>query len=364
MDCAASSASPATHRTLLDECRKTGFLVKRRRKGRNSRHRGPHGIASKVTAIFIDSPPTTPIMSSPLLNMSGVRKRFGATQALEGVDLAVSAGEVLALIGENGAGKSTLMKVLSGAHSPDEGRMSFDGLPYAPRHPADARRAGIAMIYQELSLALHLSVMENIALGAEPVRGPFIRREVMRQRAVEAMTELGRGDIPPDLPVWRLSVAEQQLVEIGRAVAAGSRVLVLDEPTSSLARDDVERLFDLIRRLKHRGLGIIYISHFLEEVRMICDRFIVLRDGRSVGSGVPAETPNEEIITLMVGRSVDELYPRSARSPGEALLTLEDLSGDVETRRSVTYPASRRSARHRRDHRFGTHGTPPSGLRT
>ena len=262
-----------------------------------------------------------------LLRMEGVRKRFGATLALDGVDVSVAAGEVLALIGENGAGKSTLMKVLSGAHSPDEGRMWLDGQPFAPDHPADARRAGVSMIYQELSLALHLTVAENIVLGMEPVRGPFVRRAEMRRRAVDAMAELGRPDIAPETPVRKLSVADRQLVEIGRALAVGARVLVLDEPTSSLARNDIERLFDLVRKLKARGLAIIYISHFLEEVRAICDRFTVLRDGRSVGSGVTAAAANADIIRLMVGRSVDDLYPRSARTAGEPILALEKISG-------------------------------------
>ncbi len=266
-------------------------------------------------------------MAAELLRMEGVRKRFGATLALDGVDLTVSAGEVLALVGENGAGKSTLMKVLSGAHSADEGLMWLNGAPYAPTHPLEARRAGVAMIYQELSLARHLTVEENIALGMEPVTGPFVRRAEVRQRAIDAMTQLGRPDIAPGTPVHQLSLAEQQLVEIARAVAIGARVVVLDEPTSSLARNDIERLFELVRRLKAQGLGIIYISHFLEEVRELSDRFTVLRDGRSVGSGETARTPNEQIIALMVGRDVKDLYPRSARTPGEAVLELSDLAG-------------------------------------
>jgi len=262
-----------------------------------------------------------------LLWMEGVRKRFGATVALDGVGLTVGAGEVLGLVGENGAGKSTLMKVLSGAYQPDDGQMWLDGKPYQPAHPQAARHAGVSMIYQELSLARHLTVMENIVLGMEPTIGPFVKWSTFRDWSSEAMEQLGRGDIRPETPIHKLSIAEQQLVEIGRAIVVGCRVLVLDEPTSSLASNDIERLFALIRRLKTQGIGIIYISHFLEEVRAICDRFTVMRDGKSIGSGDVATTPNEKIIAMMVGRSVEALYPRSKRTPGELVLDLEKVSG-------------------------------------
>jgi ribose transport system ATP-binding protein len=190
------------------------------------------------------------LTAAPRFEMRGIRKAFGATVALDGVDLSVASGEVCALVGQNGAGKSTLMSVLSGALAADEGTMSLDGAPYAPRSPFEARRAGVAMIYQELSLAPHLTVMENIVLGMEPVRFGVMQWRQVRETARAALAQLGHGDIDPDAPVSTLSVAEQQLVEIARAVAVGCRVLVLDEPTSSLARADVQRLFELVRRLR------------------------------------------------------------------------------------------------------------------
>jgi ribose transport system ATP-binding protein len=264
--------------------------------------------------------------SAPRLRMEGIRKSFGATVALAGVDLEVSSGEVLALVGENGAGKSTLMKVLSGAHHPDAGTMWLGGKPYHPRNPLDARRSGVAMIYQELSLAPHLSVMENILLGMEPSSFSVVKWGKVRELASEALSAIGRSDIPLDIPVARLSIAEQQLVEIARAVAVGCDVLVLDEPTSSLTQRDIELLFGLVRRLKEQNHAIVYISHFLEEVKTISDRFTVLRDGQSVGGGVTADASVGQIIALMVGRTVEDLYPRSRRVPGEIILDVEQLA--------------------------------------
>ena len=259
--------------------------------------------------------------------MRGIRKAFGATQALAGVDLRVDAGEVLALVGENGAGKSTLMKVLSGAHTPDAGDMLLNGVAYRPRTPNEARQAGVAMIYQELALAPHLTVAENILLGMEPVRYGFTRRAAMRQKAEDALRQLGRPDIEPDTLVESLPIADRQLVEIARAVAVGCRLLVLDEPTSSLTHDDIRHLFALVRRLKEQGHAIVYISHFLEEVKAISDRFTVLRDGQSVGEGATPATPTARLIELMVGREVKDLYPRSPRSPGDVVLEVTDLAG-------------------------------------
>ncbi|TAL02361.1 MAG: sugar ABC transporter ATP-binding protein, partial [Verrucomicrobia bacterium] len=261
------------------------------------------------------------------LEMRGVRRSFGATKALRGVELTVAPGEVMALVGENGAGKSTLMKILSGAIPPDEGKMFLDGADYIPGNPLHARKSGVAMIYQELALAPHLSVMENILLGIEPTRGPLMNWPEMKRRATAALAEVGLAHVSPEIEVRKLAIAQQQLVEIARAVALDCRVLVLDEPTSSLTAKDIEKLFALIRKLKAKNISVVYISHFLEEVQAISDRFTVLRDGETVGSGVTKGTTNEKIIALMVGRNVEELYPRSHRTAGEVILEITDLAG-------------------------------------
>jgi ribose transport system ATP-binding protein len=265
--------------------------------------------------------------SAVKLEMRGICKRFGATVALEDVGIEVTGGEVLALVGENGAGKSTLMKVLSGAIRADSGEMRLDGRPYEPVNPLAARQAGIAMIYQELSLAPHLSVEENIMLGMEPAKLGVVRWNEVRRRTLEAIREFENPELRPEAKVGELSVGSQQLVEIARALAIGCRVLVLDEPTSSLTQRDVERLFELIGRLKNRGKAVVYISHFIEEVRQVADRVMVLRDGKVAGESEVAAISNDEIIALMVGRKVEELYPRSSRQAGEVVLEIEDLAG-------------------------------------
>ena len=263
----------------------------------------------------------------PRLEMRGVCKRFGATVALDDVDLTVQAGEVHALIGENGAGKSTLMKVLSGAHPADRGMMLLDGKPYSPRNPLVARRAGVCMIYQELSLAPHLSAEQNILLGVEPSWCGLLRRGEIRRRTVEALQQLEHAEIPVNLPVGRFPIAVQQLVEIARAVAVGCHILVLDEPTSSLSQFDVHRLFDLIGRLRRQQLAIVYISHVIEEVLEVADRFTVLRDGRNAGGGDVHGASSQQIVNSMVGREVGDLYPRARRTPGEVILEVNQLRG-------------------------------------
>jgi len=261
-----------------------------------------------------------------VVELRGVRKAFGATLAVDGVDFSVATGEVCAIVGQNGAGKSTLMAILAGALRADAGTMWLGGAPYRPADPLGARTAGVAMIHQELSIAPHLSVAENILLGMEPTRlgVGLIRRDEMRRIASAALARLGHAEIVLDDPAGSLSPAGQQVVEIARALAVGCRVLVLDEPTSSLTRTDTERLFSVIRELKRSGHAIIYISHFIEEVKAIADRIVVLRDGKLAGGGPAASLSAQEIVRLMVGRSVETLYPRSPRARGEAILELSD----------------------------------------
>ena len=263
----------------------------------------------------------------PLLQLRGIHKRFGPTIALAGVDLDVQKGEVHAIIGENGAGKSTLVNVLSGTIRPDAGDISLNGAPYHPLSPFDARRVGIAYIHQELSLCPHLSVAENILLGAEPASTGWLDRPAMLKQTRTLLTSFGRADIDPQTRVSRLPLASQQVVEICRALAWNPQVILMDEPTSSLQRENVERLFAAIRRLRNSGVAIIYISHFLEEVREIADRYTVLRDGVGVRNGDLAGVSDAQLILDMVGRPVEAIFEHVRPAPaGEVLLTVRDLS--------------------------------------
>lgn len=264
-----------------------------------------------------------------------VRKTFGATVALAGVSFAAEAGRVHALIGENGAGKSTLMSILAGATPPDEGELTLRGAPFRPRTPEEARRRGVAMVHQELSLCPHLSVEENIALGIEPTRFGFVRRSEMRRRALAALERVSGSAretvLLPDARVGDLPPSGRQLVEIARAFALPDcRVLILDEPTSSLGAEDVERLFSVIRAACAAKMAVVYISHFLEEVHRIGDDFTVLRDGKTVGTGVLRDARAADIVGMMVGRAVGQLFPRSPRGRGEVVLEATSLGGDTK----------------------------------
>ena len=266
-------------------------------------------------------------MTMGVLTLSDVAKRFGPTVALDGVNLELRRGEVHALIGENGAGKSTLVNILAGSLKPDRGKLEIDGNVYAPTSPLDARRRGIALIHQELSLAPHLTVAENILMGMEPSRWGWLDRQAARRKSLAVLESFHHPEIRPERRLGGLSIAGRQVVEICRAIAARANLILMDEPTSSLQRDDVEHLFALIRRLRDKGISIIYISHFLEEVREIADSYTVLRDGRSVSTGTLSAVTNDELIMHMVGRPVENLFPsREAVPGGQVMLELRDLS--------------------------------------
>lgn len=273
-----------------------------------------------------------------LLQIQDISKRFGPTVALDGVTFDLQRGEAHALIGENGAGKSTLMNVIAGALRPDRGRMTVGERSYEPQVPVDARRHGIALIHQELSLCPHLSVAENITLGNEASHYGLVDRAELRRRALEVLEVFHHPEIRPETRVSDLPVAAQQVVEICRALATGAEIILMDEPTSSLQKDDVVRLFTLIKNLRERGISVIYISHFLEEIREIADRYTVLRDGRSVASGNIADVADEELIAQMVGRPVENLFPAhdELRTPAddETLLEVRELSAPPALKRA------------------------------
>jgi ribose transport system ATP-binding protein len=263
------------------------------------------------------------------LELRELQKSFGAAQALAGVSLSASAGTVHAVLGENGAGKSTLMKILSGAEQADAGQITLNGSAFRPQSPEAARRAGVSIVYQEPLFCADLSVRENILLGSEPTRGPLIDGRRSRDIARRALEQVGVARaFGLETPLRRLSPADRQLVSIARALSnADCKVLILDEPTSALTGADTERLFAIVRRLASDGVTVLYISHFLEEVERIATEYTVLRDGRSVAAGQVAGTTRSQLVSLMAGRTVTELFPRSVRTPGETVLELRELSG-------------------------------------
>ncbi len=261
------------------------------------------------------------------VRVSGVSKRYPGVQALDGVDVEVLPGEVHVLLGENGAGKSTLVKVLSGAVQPDAGTIRIAGETAVLPNPHAAQQAGISTVHQELSLVPDLTAAQNIFLGREICRPgtPILSRGEMEREARKLMASL-KLDIDPNTPVRRLSLAVRQVVEIVGALAQNPRVLILDEPTSSLSEQETEELFDRIRQIRSEGVGVIYISHRLEEIERIADRVTVMRDGRVVEAGLPATTPLAALVRLMVGRDVSEEFPARDATIGEALLTVEGLT--------------------------------------
>jgi len=262
----------------------------------------------------------------PLLSVSGIEKSFPGVRALSGVAFDVEAGEVHALLGENGAGKSTLIKIVSGVFRPDRGAIRVDGRELQLDRPDDARRAGIATIYQELLLFPELSVAENVFMGHAPRAGAGrLDWKAMRARTEELLASLDIHDLAPNKIVGTLSVGNRQRVEILRALSQDARLLIMDEPTAALTEYDVTRLFDIVRRLKSRGVGIIYISHRMDEIFALADRVTVLRDGAQVGTRRVAETTSAELVQMMVGRRIESLFPKIAAPIGAPVLEVRDL---------------------------------------
>jgi ribose transport system ATP-binding protein len=272
-------------------------------------------------------------MSEPavLLRVTDLQKRFGATQALRGVQLTLRAGEVHALLGENGAGKSTLLKILAGTQRADAGTLSLAGQRYAPENPLRAQALGVAYVSQEPALCPDLSVAENVLLGSLPGRFGLVDRAEQRRRASAALARvLPEGAPLPNLEqrAGDLGQGDRQLLCLARALAQSEcRILILDEPTSTLNSSEAERLFSVVRELGKSGIAVLYVSHFLEEVERIAERYTVLRDGQFVQTGQIAGTTREELVTLMAGREVRELFPRSPRTPGDIVLDLSDIAG-------------------------------------
>lgn len=254
-------------------------------------------------------------------------KRFGPTVALAGVNLDVKRGEVHALVGENGAGKSTLLKALAGVHLADSGSMEIDGMMHLPADPSEAGEAGLAIIHQELALAPHLTIAENLFLGREPRRGWFVDRTALREQSLQALARVGREHLDPDRLVATLPPADKQLVEIARALTQEVRVLVLDEPTSSLTQADVGPLLKRLRELASTGVAVVYVSHVFEELFAVADSYTVLRDGETVATGAMQDIDHDGLVAAMVGRNVEQLYHRTSCAPGEVALELHGMTG-------------------------------------
>lgn len=260
---------------------------------------------------------------SSLLEMESITKRFPGVLALDGVDFELERGEVHVLLGENGAGKSTLIKMLSGAYTPDEGEIRLDGQPVEIASASYAQELGISTIYQEFNLVPEMTVAENIFLGRQPRRFGFLQRRKLEADCREVLARIGL-DLPPGALVSELGVAQRQMVEIAKALSTEARVLVMDEPTAVLSGNEVERLFGIVRGLRDEGVGVVFISHHLEEIAELGDRVTVMRDGAVVET-VPASTSADALVRLMVGRSIEDQFPRRQPEPGETILEVKSL---------------------------------------
>ena len=260
------------------------------------------------------------------LEMRGISKRFGGIRALEDVSVKIKPGEIHALIGENGAGKSTLIKILSGAYTRDQGEILIDGVDAGITSPMDAKNLGVAVIYQEFMLAPHLSVAENIFIDRLSEKGKFINWKKLRKDARHILEELGFGNINPEDEVGGLSVAHQQIVEICKCLSRNAKILVLDEPTAVLTVTEIEKLFKLVRLLKEKGVSIIFVSHHMNEIFELCDSYTVLKDGKYVNDGRVADVTNDELIRMMIGRELTQMFPERHAKIGDVALKVENLN--------------------------------------
>ncbi|HPE60365.1 MAG TPA: sugar ABC transporter ATP-binding protein [Thiolinea sp.] len=272
----------------------------------------------------------------PILTLRNIRKSYGPIEVLHGIDLEIYPGEVVALLGENGAGKSTVSNVISGTVLPSAGEMTWQGAPYAPANPREAIDSGVGMIHQELLLLPHLSIAENIFVGRYPMKGGRIDRREMEQRASQGLQRLGL-DISPRRKVDGLATASQQLIEIAKALTLNARMLIFDEPTAALGGEETRQLFEQIHRLKAEGVGMIYISHRLEEIKQIADRIIVMRDGEKVHQFDTADLPIRTIVEAMVGRPMDQMFPPLAKPADETVLEVKGLTSPTGQFRDINF---------------------------
>ncbi len=278
-----------------------------------------------MSAAQPNATPAPPSNAAPAVEMLGIGRHFPGVQALKGVDLTVVPGEIHALLGENGAGKSTLMKILAGAERKDDGRILLAGEEVQISGPTDALRRGIATVYQETSLASHLSVAENLFIGRLPVKGRGIVQWRRLYREAAQVLERLQLDLPLRVPVSELTIAQQQMTEIAKALSHRVRVLVLDEPTSALADNEIAELHRVLRDLRGQGVAIVYISHTIEEILRLCDRVTVLRDGELVGQRSVASTDADELVRMMVGRPLVDMFPKASAPLGDELLRVDGL---------------------------------------
>jgi rhamnose transport system ATP-binding protein len=268
-----------------------------------------------------------------MLHLHGIEKRFGPTQALRGVDLDLVPGQALALVGENGAGKSTLVKTLTGVHAPDAGEIRLDGRAVRFARAHDAQAAGIVAVHQETVVFDALSAAENIFIGRPPTRGPAGLRVVdwrRMEREAQGWLDAAGAQFSARTPARDLGIAQRHQLEIARALSVNARVVILDEPTAALSRHEIQGVFRIVERLKAQGVAVLFISHKFDELFAVCDRYVVLRDGASVGSGEMRSADEGELVRLMVGRAVDNIYPPRRRTPGEVALRVAGLSHPTE----------------------------------